>query len=169
MRLSAQSAKIEAGQVRLPRGAKWLDEFRNEVLAFPQGKHDDQLVSMSQALKYMSVARGLVRGLSRQCLCERSLAVNTGHCRALDGRCSKSCRALPQSADHENSLVGKQQSQLRSWQLPVLKIGFFETTILPTSKRLFALLGFAHNPSIKSFPCSASEIPCLSRKIPCFH
>jgi hypothetical protein len=55
---------------------------------------------------------------------------------------------LPQSADHENSLVGKQQSQLRSWQLPVLKIGFFETTILPTSKRLFALLGFAHNPSI---------------------
>jgi predicted phage terminase large subunit-like protein len=60
MRLSAQSAKIEAGQVRLPRGAKWLDEFRNEVLAFPQGKHDDQVDSMSQALKYMSVARGLV-------------------------------------------------------------------------------------------------------------
>jgi predicted phage terminase large subunit-like protein len=60
MRLSAQSAKIEAGQVRLPRGAKWLDEFRNEVLAFPQGKHDDQVDSMSQALKYMSVARALV-------------------------------------------------------------------------------------------------------------
>jgi predicted phage terminase large subunit-like protein len=58
MRMSAQSAKIEAGQVFLPHGAKWLDEFRNEVLAFPDGKHDDQVDSMSQALKYISVRRG---------------------------------------------------------------------------------------------------------------
>jgi hypothetical protein len=54
MRMSAQSAKIEAGEVLLPLDAKWLKDFRNEVLAFPHGSHDDQIDSMSQALSYMS-------------------------------------------------------------------------------------------------------------------
>ena len=48
------SAKIEAGEVLLPSGAKWLKEFRTEVLAFPHGSYDDQIDSMSQALSYMS-------------------------------------------------------------------------------------------------------------------
>jgi predicted phage terminase large subunit-like protein len=54
MRMAAQSAKIEAGEVLLPSGAKWLKDFRTEVLAFPHGSHDDQIDSMSQALSYMS-------------------------------------------------------------------------------------------------------------------
>ena len=65
-RMAAQSAKIEAGQVHLPRGADWLDVFLLEVLGFPASKHDDQVDSMSQFLKWISsrlpaqVAIGLI-------------------------------------------------------------------------------------------------------------
>lgn len=37
MRMNAQTARIEAGSVLLPRRAGWLDEFRREILAFPAG------------------------------------------------------------------------------------------------------------------------------------
>jgi predicted phage terminase large subunit-like protein len=60
VRASAESVKIEAGQVLLPRGAKWLNDFRTEVLAFPNGSYDDQVDAMSQALKYLSRRRSLV-------------------------------------------------------------------------------------------------------------
>ena len=50
----AQSAKIEAGHVLLPRGAEWLDAFLLELLAFPYGRHDDQIDSVSQFLKWTS-------------------------------------------------------------------------------------------------------------------
>jgi predicted phage terminase large subunit-like protein len=57
MRMSAQTAKIEAGAVHLPRQAAWLDDLRSELLAFPQGLHDDQVDSISQALKWISRPR----------------------------------------------------------------------------------------------------------------
>jgi predicted phage terminase large subunit-like protein len=47
-RMVAHSAKIEAGHVHLPREADWLDSFLLELLAFPHGKHDDQVDSVSQ-------------------------------------------------------------------------------------------------------------------------
>ena len=49
-RLSNQSAHIEAGQVFLPQSAPWLDEFKVEVMAFPNGRFDDQVDSLSQFL-----------------------------------------------------------------------------------------------------------------------
>jgi predicted phage terminase large subunit-like protein len=49
-RLHAQSARIEAGHVFLPERAPWLEEFRTEFAAFPQGRHDDQVDSTSQFL-----------------------------------------------------------------------------------------------------------------------
>jgi predicted phage terminase large subunit-like protein len=48
--MSAQSARIEAGQVHLPRRESWLEDFRTELLQFPHGKHDDQVDSLSQFL-----------------------------------------------------------------------------------------------------------------------
>jgi predicted phage terminase large subunit-like protein len=57
MRMSAQSATIEAGAVHLPRKAPWLDDLRTELLAFPHGLHDDQVDSISQALNWMSRPR----------------------------------------------------------------------------------------------------------------
>jgi predicted phage terminase large subunit-like protein len=46
--MSNQSAKIEAGQVWLPEQAPWLETFKAEMLAFPNGKFDDQVDSVSQ-------------------------------------------------------------------------------------------------------------------------
>ena len=51
MRMSAQSARIEGGSVLLPKQASWLDEFRRELLAFPNSRHSDQVDALSQALK----------------------------------------------------------------------------------------------------------------------
>jgi predicted phage terminase large subunit-like protein len=52
-RLSAQSAKIEAGQLFLPVKAPWLDDFKDELLAFPYGRHDDQVDALSQFLGWI--------------------------------------------------------------------------------------------------------------------
>jgi predicted phage terminase large subunit-like protein len=53
-RLLAQSARFEAGQVYLPQEAPWLGEYVTELLAFPNGRHDDQVDSTSQALNYLT-------------------------------------------------------------------------------------------------------------------
>ena len=42
VRMSAQTARIEEGRVYLPESASWLEEFRSEVMAFPNGRHDDR-------------------------------------------------------------------------------------------------------------------------------
>ena len=49
-RMAAQTAKIEAGHVHLPENASWLGEFLSELLAFPNGRHDNQVDSVSQFL-----------------------------------------------------------------------------------------------------------------------
>ena len=36
----------------LPKSAPWLDEFRSELLQFPDGRHDDQVDSLSQFLNW---------------------------------------------------------------------------------------------------------------------
>jgi hypothetical protein len=51
----AQSAKIEAGHVYLPRDAPWLDGFLLELLAFPHGRHDDQVDSVAQFLTWAAL------------------------------------------------------------------------------------------------------------------
>jgi len=51
-RLYVQQAKFEAGLVQFPRGAPFLAELEVELLTFPQGKTDDQVDSISQALAH---------------------------------------------------------------------------------------------------------------------
>jgi len=53
-RLHAQSAIIEQGRVHLPNRASWLDAFQSELAQFPQGKHDDQVDSVSQFLNWIT-------------------------------------------------------------------------------------------------------------------
>jgi predicted phage terminase large subunit-like protein len=57
-RMSAQSARIEGRQVHLPPRASWLDDFRTEMLTFPNGKHDDQVDSLSQFLDWIERPAG---------------------------------------------------------------------------------------------------------------
>ncbi|WP_051287552.1 phage terminase large subunit [Paenibacillus taiwanensis] len=49
-RVNAVSAFIESGNVFLPRRAEWIHDFVEEAASFPNGKHDDQVDAMSQAL-----------------------------------------------------------------------------------------------------------------------
>jgi predicted phage terminase large subunit-like protein len=51
-RMYVQQAKFEAGRVLFPENAGFLDDLLAELLAFPQGKTDDQVDSISQALAY---------------------------------------------------------------------------------------------------------------------
>ncbi len=69
-RMSNQSPQIEAGQVILPEAAPWLDELKAEILAFPNGRFDDQVDSLSQFLgwaehhKRFRARSGRHRGMS---------------------------------------------------------------------------------------------------------
>nr|WP_306672100.1 phage terminase large subunit [Geothrix sp. SG10] len=58
VRLLAVSALIESGRVWLPESAPWLMDFEAEVMAFPNGRHDDQVDAMTQALTYLSTGGG---------------------------------------------------------------------------------------------------------------
>lgn len=51
-RFAAVSAMIEAGMVSLPVEAAWLAAFEQEILAFPAGRHDDQVDALSQYLNW---------------------------------------------------------------------------------------------------------------------
>jgi predicted phage terminase large subunit-like protein len=52
-RAHAVTGLIEAGRVYLPERAPWVADFLDEVCAFDQGSHDDQVDSMTQALNYL--------------------------------------------------------------------------------------------------------------------
>ena len=52
MRMSTASNVIENGQVYLPATADWLAPYLHELTTFPNGKHDDQADSTSQALDW---------------------------------------------------------------------------------------------------------------------
>jgi predicted phage terminase large subunit-like protein len=49
-RMYGQTAKLESGCLFLPKSAPWLADFLAEYLAFPKGRHDDQIDALSQFL-----------------------------------------------------------------------------------------------------------------------
>ena len=51
-RMSVQSAKYASGRVFFPNEAPWLLDLEAELFAFPNGRHDDQVDSISQALAH---------------------------------------------------------------------------------------------------------------------
>jgi hypothetical protein len=65
-RFAVQTAKIERGMILIPREADWLPAFKHELLAFPNGKNDDQVDSMTQFLDWIGRRRGRAK-------CERRL------------------------------------------------------------------------------------------------
>jgi predicted phage terminase large subunit-like protein len=72
MRLHAQTAVIENGFVFVPEEAPWLADYLAELLAFPGGRHDDQVDSTAQALAWAKTKRstgteGLIEYYRRLC------------------------------------------------------------------------------------------------------
>jgi predicted phage terminase large subunit-like protein len=53
-RVFATQPLFEAGSVRFPRNATWLDNLVAELLAFPHYRNDDQVDSISQALTWIT-------------------------------------------------------------------------------------------------------------------
>ena len=51
-RASIQVEKFENGQVFFPRETPWLADFETELLAFPNGRYDDQVDALIQGLAY---------------------------------------------------------------------------------------------------------------------
>ena len=47
---------IENDFVHLPKVAAWLAEYLHELMAFPRGKHDDQVDSTTQMLDWFKQA-----------------------------------------------------------------------------------------------------------------
>jgi predicted phage terminase large subunit-like protein len=52
-RAEAITPLIEAGKVFLPESAPWLNDYVDELAAFPNGVHDDAVDSTTQALNYI--------------------------------------------------------------------------------------------------------------------
>lgn len=59
-RAEAVSGLFEAGKVRLPKDAPWLDAYVDEFLRFPAGKHDDMVDATSLALSMLRRRVGVV-------------------------------------------------------------------------------------------------------------
>jgi predicted phage terminase large subunit-like protein len=61
-RVYVNQAKFEQGLVHFPRNAAFIPVLEAELLAFPHGKADDQVDSISQALshKYSSYNPGII-------------------------------------------------------------------------------------------------------------
>ena len=64
-RMVARSTKLEQSLVRLPPSAPWKERFVGEAAAFPNGKYDDQVDSMSQALLALDMRPTELRHCSR--------------------------------------------------------------------------------------------------------
>jgi predicted phage terminase large subunit-like protein len=60
-RLLSVSHLIEGGQIAVPANAPWIADFQREVAVFPQGKHDEQVDSLSQFLRWHAAPRGTPR------------------------------------------------------------------------------------------------------------
>lgn len=57
MRTMDIAPSVEAGLVLLPSGASWLSEFLSEASIFPNGKHDDQIDPMCDAVADIILSR----------------------------------------------------------------------------------------------------------------
>ena len=64
-RMATHTPVLERGEVRLPRSAPWLDPFLEECGQFPNGKFDDQVDALSQALFAIKVCPHNIRHASR--------------------------------------------------------------------------------------------------------
>ena len=53
LRMDAASSTIENGFVYLPETAPWLSNLIDELMSFPNTRHDDQVDSISQALDWI--------------------------------------------------------------------------------------------------------------------
>ncbi|QTH20103.1 phage terminase large subunit [Rhizorhabdus wittichii] len=52
-RLAGCTARLASGKYHLPVSAPWLADLRHELMAFPEGRHDDQVDALTQFLEFV--------------------------------------------------------------------------------------------------------------------
>lgn len=60
-RAAAVTNLIEAGRVFIPRQAPWRDALHHECMQFPNGRHDDQVDSMVNFLRWETRQKNIIR------------------------------------------------------------------------------------------------------------
>jgi predicted phage terminase large subunit-like protein len=78
IRMEIQSGKLENGQVFFPQDAPWLRDLEDELFAFPNGRHDDQVDSISQALGHKSRSHWTKESLDGYCNIINGIAADVG-------------------------------------------------------------------------------------------
>jgi predicted phage terminase large subunit-like protein len=73
MRLHAQTAIFENGQVLLPSRAPWLADYVNELTSFPGARHDDQVDSTTQALDHLRASDNWYKYITPEVLAKASI------------------------------------------------------------------------------------------------
>ena len=72
-RFAAQTYKIEEGQLLRPINAPWLPVLKDELMAFPHGRYDDQVDALAQFLDWIGVGRKSLDLLTRRIIVRRDL------------------------------------------------------------------------------------------------
>jgi len=62
-RLYTCQPAFESGSVFFPKQAPWLEDLLSELLSFPSGRHDDQVDSLSQALRWLDERKRRAAGV----------------------------------------------------------------------------------------------------------
>lgn len=88
-RANNASLFISSGRVLLQRSATWLDDFKSEINAFPNGKHDDQVDALTQLIAVIdgiqhncnleTLANAMQKSMQkseRQVFCEKALKIH---------------------------------------------------------------------------------------------
>lgn len=71
-RANAIVGAIESGNVYLPEGKRFVQDFVDECAAFPNGAHDDQVDAMTQALNRMIYSSSSIRKAKKKNVMEMS-------------------------------------------------------------------------------------------------
>ena len=104
-RMSAESARIEAGQVWLPHSASWLQDFLAEMLAFPGGRYDDQVDSVSEFLGWITRWRDETVGGCRLYVADGNHP-NGGYWIGSGGLVERSPEVMPSKNSASPSFIG---------------------------------------------------------------
>lgn len=88
-RANNASLFISSGRVLLRRNAAWLDNFKSEINAFPNGKHDDQVDALTQLIAVINdmqhncnmeaianAMRKSIQKSERQVFCKKALKIH---------------------------------------------------------------------------------------------
>ena len=65
-RANAVVGAVESGNVHLPKKAKWVGEFIDEFAQFPNGKHDDEVDAMTQALNRLIYHKSDIKKIAKK-------------------------------------------------------------------------------------------------------